>query len=71
MERVLAKQSTREKVDIQKMSVKELQKLHFDEEVLFCEKVLRLPPFSREREELLNRGYEFVGAVKEERLYYV
>ena len=53
-------------MSLSELSVRELQKLHFDEECIFCEKVLGLPRFSSERKEVLNKGYEFAITVKEE-----
>jgi len=66
MKKVLTKLSNGEEVSLSGMSVNDLKRLHFDEECIFCEKALRLPPFSLERTELLNEGYEFVSKIKDE-----
>ena len=66
MANLINKLSNDEQVDLSELSINELRKLHFDEECLFCEKVLQFPPFSLERKELLNKGYNFAITVKEE-----
>jgi len=66
MANIITKLSNEEQVDLSALSIDELKRLHFDEECLFCKKVLQLPPFSLERKELLNKGYNFAITVKEE-----
>ena len=66
MGRYITKLSNGNEVNISELSIEELQKLHFDEEKEFCEKVLSLKPFSKERKDLLNKGYELAISIKEE-----
>jgi len=63
---LINKLSNDEQVDLSVLSIDELRKLHFEEECIFCEKILKLPPFSFERKELLTKGYDFAITVKEE-----
>lgn len=46
------------------MSRRELRDLHYTEEIKMAKMILALPPFSKERKQLLNEGYAFVEALK-------
>lgn len=52
------------KISLKGMSRIELRDLHYTEEVKMAEMILSYKPFSKQRIELLNRGYEFVESLK-------
>ena len=66
MRRYIVKLSNNEKVYLSSLTVDELRRLHFDEEVLLCKQALALPPFSLERNNLMNKIYEFSISIKNE-----
>jgi len=49
-----------ETVNLEKLSIQELYKLHYEEESYIASATQQLPPFSNERYELLSEGYQFV-----------
>jgi hypothetical protein len=61
------KLSTPEYVDLSLLTVKELERLHFDEEVWAAEKIRATAPFSSERNDLLKKGYELVTKIMHEK----
>lgn len=52
-----------DKIDISTLSVDELNKLHYDEEVAFANAVLQEPAFSKKRFLLMQDGYKFITEI--------
>lgn len=69
MQNIVIRVSNNEKVDLSKLSISELYRLHFEEEKYVANKLKNLPPFSNERTKLLNKGYEIIESIKEYRNY--
>ena len=69
MDKYIIKMSNNERVNLTKLSAKDLRRLHYEEECWIAEKILKLPPFSLERNALMNKGYNFVIDVKNEYHY--
>ena len=67
MSNILQKLSTQDVIDISLLTVVELERLHFDEEVFMANKIKNTPPFSQERNNLMQRGYEFTHAIQREK----
>ncbi|MCL1997433.1 MAG: class I SAM-dependent methyltransferase [Turicibacter sp.] len=63
----ICKISDGEPVDLNVLSVQELYELHFKEESFIAQKILTLPPFSEERDQLTHSGYKFVTALMDVR----
>ena len=53
-------------LDISQLSIDELRRLHYEEEIFTAEKAKRTRPFSKERNDLLARGYGLVATVMRE-----
>lgn len=51
-------------ISVRDMSRRELRKLHYTEEIKMAEMIFSFKPFSKERKELLNNGYDFVENLK-------
>jgi len=63
----IKKITNNEMVDISLLSIEELDILHYEEEAFVAEQVLKLLPFSKERELLLKTGYDLVFKILNER----
>lgn len=57
---LVTKFSDGETIDLNDLSVNELYELHYQEESYVVKEILKLPPFSIERDQLLKDGYVFV-----------
>ena len=66
MEKFISKLSTGEQIDLGRMSVVQLQKLLYDEGVLFRDKTLSLPPFSKARKDFQSEIRVFIEAIVDE-----
>lgn len=67
-EKYIAKLSDKQSVDMSSLSEAELKLLHFEEENFAAREILRLPPFSEERKDMLKKGYDFAVKVMAEYL---
>lgn len=51
-------------ISLNGLSKRQLRELHYEEEVQMAKMICSCQPFSEERKQLLNRGYEFVEELK-------
>lgn len=66
MEKYIKKLSDEQYIDMSKLSENELKLLHYEEETFAAKEVLKLPPFSKERKDILSKGYDFAVKVMAE-----
>lgn len=55
-----------EKIDISNLSVKELIRVHYEEEVAYGNEIIKTPPFSQRRVLLTTEGYKFITEMMKE-----
>jgi hypothetical protein len=60
-------QNCSEMVDLSLLTIDELDRLHFDEEVSATEMIKAAPPFSEERQILMKKGYENIVKIMDEK----
>lgn len=63
-EEILESPVDNRKISLQGMSKRELRDLHYAEEVKMAKTILSCEPFSEQRSQLLNKGYDFVESLK-------
>jgi hypothetical protein len=66
MSNIVQKISNLEEVDLSLLSIRELEQLHFEEEVFTADKIKATTPFSKERNDLLRDGYKLVISIMHE-----
>lgn len=64
VEDILISPVDKREISLTGMSRRALRDLHYTEEIKMAKMILALPPFSEERKQLLNEGYDFVEALK-------
>jgi SAM-dependent methyltransferase len=57
---------TGEKIDISSLSVEDLTRVHYEEEVAYGNEILKTPPFSQKRVKLMKEGYKFITKIMKE-----
>ena len=55
-----------EKIDISNLSVKDLIRVHYEEEVAYGNEIIKTPPFSQRRVILTTEGYKFITEMMKE-----
>ena len=65
MSKVLTRLSG-EKINISNLSVEELIRVHYEEEVAYGDEIRKTPPFSQRRAILMTEGYKFITEMMKE-----
>lgn len=62
-QRYINRISNGQAVDLSKLNRKGLQRLHYEEEKFLAKRILEMTPFSEERIELMQQGYDLVNTI--------
>ena len=62
-QKIIKKLSNGEIVDLSKLRKKDLKRLHYEEEKFVAEKLLKMKPFSHNRTQFMQQGYDLVNAI--------